>query len=662
MTVEANVGRWIKKMPSDLTGVVSVSEVIPGISIYEIVDSLSPEVPPRSWAYHLIPIGVGHSYAESLTSYFARLAKEHKVTPRILFNHREINSDEERNRRISGLVDTAAAKATSQINGPGLTAEKWIVMVEGLTLQKRLRFLTFLTWRPVFNKSMCRPERAWCPSCLEDMRLVSPLIYEQLCWTHRNVKVCSTHGIRLETKCPHCQASSWVLYGSFRPGLCRRCNRWLGHHLSRNGSIFEEINSDKADYEMFSARQIGELIKVAPFLSFMPDLEVSKGSISKCAEKYFDGNLSSFVRFFGQDRSVLDSLWKGKNRAAPLELLLRIGFRTGISLLDLLTKEDTLDGFNPLSTSTSLSKRLSPKLKRETVLKVLLAAVEETPPPSLNEVAERLGYKSTGRLRTVNAQLCDQIVVNFNQHASEYIRRPFKARIQDLEVIKSALESALKENSPPSLAEIARQLGYKSSQAFRKNFPLLCKALAKRRRELVSHRREQIKVELEQALTSDPPTSLDAIAKKLSYKTKAVLRTEYPKLCRKVGDRYAKYKQAQLMLRVENEVKSILAESPPPTATVAFSRLGVSDAFLRTHFPKEHRLISARYLEYRKAQAERNKEMDRSKIRDTIQDLIKRNIFPSMNAVMNVYTVKYLRRSEFWSTILQVRREFGFRV
>lgn len=649
-------------MLKERTGVVSVSKIIPSISVYEIVDSEPPEVSPRSWAYHLTPIGVGHSYAESLTSYFARLAKEHKVTPRILFSHRGVNSDEESNRSISGLVEINAAKATAQINGSGLTAEKWVAMVEGLTLQKSLRFLTFLKWRPVFNKSMCRPERAWCPSCLEDRRLISPLVYEQLCWTHRNVQVCSTHDIRLETKCQHCQASSWVLYGSFRPGICGRCNHWLGHHLSRNGSIFGEVDSDEADYEMFSAKQIEELIKIAPFLSSMPSLEISKRSISRCAENFFDGNLSSFVRFFGQNMSILSSLWSGKHRATPLELLLRIGFRADISLLDLLTKEGALDGFNPLSTSTISSKRLSPRLKRETVLKALFAAIEETPPPSLNEIAERLGYKSTQSLRNINAQLCDQIVANYRQHTRGRMKRVFKERIQNDEVIKLALESALEENPPPSLMDVARQLGYKSSQPLRSRFPDLYKALADKKRDLESHRREQIEAQLEQALYSDPPISLDEVAKKLDYRTNAVLRTKYPKLCRKIRDRYSEYIQAQFMLRVKLEVELILAESPPPTAKSTLRRIGVSDGFLRTHFPKEHRSISVRYSEYRKEQSERNKENDRSKIRNIIQDLIKRNIFPSMDAVMEVYTVNYLKRTEFWSTVLQARKEFGFRV
>jgi hypothetical protein len=154
----------------------------------------------------------------------------------------------------------------------------------------------------------------------------------------------------------------------------------LGHHLSRNGSIFGEADPDEASYEMFSAKQIGELIKVASYLSFVPDLEVPKGSINRCAEKFFDGNLCAFIRFFGLGMSAASFLWNRKRRVTPLELLLRIGFRAGINLLDLLTKGDSLNGFNPLSTSTILSKRLSPRLKRETVLKALFAAIEETPP------------------------------------------------------------------------------------------------------------------------------------------------------------------------------------------------------------------------------------------------------------------------------------------
>ena len=48
-------------------------------------------------------------------------------------------------------------------------------------------------------------------------------------------------------------------------------------------------------------------------------------------------------------------------------------------------------------------------------------------------------------------------------------------------------------------------------------------------------------------------------------------------------------------------------------------------------------------------------------IRGIVQHLIKREKYPSMNAVMDVCTASYLKRPEVWSTVLQAREEFGFR-
>jgi hypothetical protein len=157
--------------------------------------------------------------------------------------------------------------------------------------------------------------------------------------------------MRLETKCPHCGANSWFLSGSARPGFCQKCNRWLGHHSERAGSTIEELAPDKTDYEMFAAKQIGELIRLAPSLTCIPDQTVAKGSIVRCAERFFDGNLCAFVNYFGLSKATIHPLWNGKPRVTHLELLLRIGFQTSIPLFDLLTRADSLDGFNPLPSS-----------------------------------------------------------------------------------------------------------------------------------------------------------------------------------------------------------------------------------------------------------------------------------------------------------------------
>ena len=158
---------------------------------------------------------------------------------------------------------------------------------------------------------------------------------------------------------------------------------------------------------------------------------------------------------------------------------IRIGFTVGIPLFDLLTREDSLDGFNPLP-SSSLGSRLSPRLKKENVLKILLAALEEIPPPSLKEIAERLGYSSSLTLSRYFPEVCDQIVANYRQSERGKEKGKFSTkRLQEDDVIQSALEAALKENLPPSLTHIGKRLGYTASQAIRVRCPDLCKALTR---------------------------------------------------------------------------------------------------------------------------------------------------------------------------------------
>ena len=60
------------------------------LEIYESCDLEKPKFPPRSRLYSLEPVGMGTPHVESLTSYIARLAEAHCVTPRILIE-REIS-------------------------------------------------------------------------------------------------------------------------------------------------------------------------------------------------------------------------------------------------------------------------------------------------------------------------------------------------------------------------------------------------------------------------------------------------------------------------------------------------------------------------------------------------------------------------------------------
>ncbi|MDQ1591087.1 MAG: hypothetical protein QOG71_1714 [Pyrinomonadaceae bacterium] len=565
------------------------------------------------------------------------------------------------NRYTDGLISPTDTNATQQINGSGVAAEKWVYSIEELTQQNNLRFLTFLPWKDILsNRTMHRRSHAWCPSCLEDQRVAGTPIHEQLLWAHRIVLRCPVHKVQLETECHHCKSSPVILCGKSRPGLCSHCKGWLGYYPNTLNLPLAEQNPANAAFEVFVAEQIGELIAVAPNLACFARREAPEISITKCVDQFFEGNLCAFARYFGMKKGVISCFTKSRARFIDLDLLSRIAFRAGTTLLNLLTNENALADFNPLTSSAISNKRLSPRLKKENVLKTLLEAVEEKPAPSLNELAERLGYSEPYILRRYFPQICSQITANYLTHSQGKRRGGWStARLQNNEAILAALESALEEESPPSLSQVGRSLGYASSEALRSRFPELCKALTEKRQKLISSRRAMIEGELRQALESDPPISLNTISEKLGYKTSSVLRTMFPNECREIRYRHEEHTKNQFLSRIEIALQAMFIETPPPTLNAVLRRIGVSDGFLRKYFTEEHRALSTRFLEFRRQQCLKNKEIERNKIRVVVSDLIARGILPSMNIVLELLPTTHLKFPEVWATILRVKEEFA---
>ena len=163
-----------------------------------------------------------------------------------------------------------------------------------------------------------------------------------------------------------------------------------------------------------------------------------------------------------------------------------MAFRANTTLLNLLTNENALTDFNPLTSSTIPIKRLSPRLRQERIYKTLLEALGEKPPPSLNEIAERLGYSRAYIVRRYFPDLYDQVATNYLTYLQDKRREGWSVnRLQSKEEILKALEAALEKESPPSLVQVAKSLGYASPQSLRPQFPDLCKALADKRRRIV---------------------------------------------------------------------------------------------------------------------------------------------------------------------------------
>ena len=169
------------------------------------------------------------------------------------------------------------------------------------------------------------------------------------------------------------------------------------------------------------------------------------------------------------------------------------------------------------STKGQTRKPLKPE-ELQKMLEVVLSS-EEMPPPSILEVAQRLGYRSIGPIYERFPNLCHSIAARHKEYQEQFNRH-----------LQQSLEAFVKDScdSIPSLIEIAERLGC-SNRTLSSRFPQLCHEITVRHRKRLHKLRQQL---LEEIIASDtfPPLSLGAVARQLRCATDT-LRRNSPSLC-----------------------------------------------------------------------------------------------------------------------------------
>ena len=117
------------------------------------------------------------------------------------------------------------------------------------------------------------------------------------------------------------------------------------------------------------------------------------------------------------------------------------------------------------------AKRAAVQLaRRSRVASTLRAALSEDPPPTVEEVASRLGYGAGNSLSAWEPRLCARLI----EHRRRFAEQSKKA-------LKNRLKVVLKENPPPSLREVHARLGV--TRAIYRNFPEIHRAIAARHQQ-----------------------------------------------------------------------------------------------------------------------------------------------------------------------------------
>lgn len=740
---------------------------------YEAWDLAPASIPPRSRLFHLKPIGIGTAHTESCTSYIARLAAEHLITAGSLFTHELAPASKKsyllpsKSKSIKSVLSTSFYPATPALNGLGNTARDWVEVLEKLTLQRGLRFLTMLRWQNVLTeRSLSRSVRAWCPHCLEEQNQSGSPIYEYLLWALNTVHVCPVHETRLEDHCHRCDKQLRPLADRSLPGYCSRCDLWLGHANHK-----EKETSVDLRYELWVANQMGGLIAAAPKVEADPPKRRVSTFVPTCVNKITNGNGNAFARLIDINPITVYS-WCRKNRPVPqTNLLLKVCYSIGVSFVDLLTKDDLSHDLESIDRSFNETQNVRSRLlhRRGEVKRALLAALEQDPAPSVRDVARRLGFKAEGPLRLKYPDLCKRLSARSRKYVFRRTTREFRRELmaalkrnpppsvrelaqelgykgegllrracpdlckmltakwrkvpgqrkqtrrakrnhQDPSAMEKALQQALKETLPPSLAEIANRLGYVSAQCFRTKFPHLCEAIMERRAKssvehalqealkeenppslsqiaencgyaclsdfrekfsdlcdlIIARRAEcrarflnRLKMNLEAILVENPPPTLQAVSKRLGHKSTAILFLSYPDLSQAIAKRHATHCKAQFE-SIGTKLEEFLQENPPPTLRIAARRCGYAPEYLGDKFPKVCQAISKRYAQYRKKRSLEKKKQSKIRIRLLAMRLHVSGEHPSQSRIQEVSNGPIgLSPTELCAFLREVRRELG---
>lgn len=397
---------------------------VDALAVCEERDLAPLTIPPRSRLFRLEPVGIGTDETESLTGYVTRLAEAHGVSTRDLVMHEILpflGREHLAATHNAGLLSAFWRNETRALNGTRTLARNLVRVLETLTGRQNLRFLTLLTWSDVLPvQHLQRPSRAWCPACYEEWRQQGQVVYEPLLWTLVVVTACPRHRQRLRLVCPYpdCGRPSPWLGPRSRPGHCAHCGRWLGEAGEAGPTEDFVISAEEVRVQAWIGRAVGELIAAAADLATPPRQAQVRRAVTASVGTLTGGNRRAWARRMGLGMETAVNWYWGESRPS-LWFLLQMCSRLGTTPLRFL-------GGGSASTSlTSDEGPLPPELPHrppwghkpidQAAVRAFLEAVlaaEALPPPSLREVAERLGH-TTNNLRHHFPALCQAISARF---------------------------------------------------------------------------------------------------------------------------------------------------------------------------------------------------------------------------------------------------------
>jgi transcriptional regulator with XRE-family HTH domain len=404
-------------------------------------------LPKRSMLYAPAPVDMGTAMGEGLTSYLARLAAAHCVYPGILLREMILPMLEEAEMQGKGAEQHSLwrrdGSGSHLINVTGSRAQVALQVLETLTLRPDLGGLSLAMLAEVLPlRGLMRSRLAWCPACYEEWQTNEQVVYDPLLWKFREISLCVRHGVRLQTACPNCARSQPHLAWRSRPGYCAFC-AWplFGEQTESHKPIDPE--TPEFIWQYWVTQTLGVVVAHLPSVQNSPKREHIRLMVNRAVERLVGGDIAAFARLLDLSRHTVENWCQGK-RIPELDMLLRLCYRLNLSLDEVLFQgaEVLQPCLQDLIPEARFRPRRRTTIDKERIFRLLELAANSTedPPPSLQEMGQRLGYQPT-TLYKINRVACHAIAEHFTAYLCQIREKRLQGYREEIRQIALLLQA-----------------------------------------------------------------------------------------------------------------------------------------------------------------------------------------------------------------------------
>lgn len=240
------------------------------------------------------------------------------------------------------------------------------------------------------------------------------------------------------------------------PGYCPKCHRWLAY-FSKKMKSFQQLADEEWQWQHWVEQTLGELLSTTPMVSVSPCRERIATTIATYLDVLMQGNQSELARRLNMNLSSIRE-WLQGSQLPHLGNLLRICFLFETTPLSLFTGnalQRILPQTNPQKrVPGERTQRQMRRFDTKCIQQALEGALQENPPPSMREVAQRLKYDPS-HVYKYFPDLCQAISRRYQTHRAEQREARLQRTGDEIRVVMRRLHE---QGQYPSWTQIRKML------------------------------------------------------------------------------------------------------------------------------------------------------------------------------------------------------------